>query len=124
MEHLHAAPVGEIVPELEVDYDIVGGFNDNAVKVYWNATAVSRPVWIALQTYTGVYLKHVPPAKMPPLTFPLSDEDAYTYCDRSVCEKCLYCCKKGCVLYLYMGERTLAALPLDKIAAYFRNKSV
>lgn len=107
--------------ELGLDYEIVGGFNNNAVRVRWNRTA-PPPLWIALQTYTGVYLKHISPAKQPPVVFPLSDEDAYAYCDKDVCEQCLYCCKKGCAIYVYSGESSLSVLNMDKISQYFLQK--
>lgn len=109
---------------LGVDYEIIGGFNNNAVKVHWNRLAVHRPLWIALQTYTGVYLKHIGQAKFPPVIFPLSDEDAYAYCDKAVCEQCYYCCKKGCVIYVYTDEGTLISVKMDKISQYFmKNKT-
>ena len=113
-------PLAARPPRADLRYDITGGFNNNAVKAVWDGVS---PLWILLQTYTGIYLKHIPPEKRPPVVFPLADEDAYAYCDRDVCEKCLYCCKKGCILYFYFGEEKLCALPLDQISEYFRRKS-
>ena len=104
-----------------LDYEIVGGLNNNAVKVHWNSAA-RPPRWIALQTYTGVYLKHISPTKFPPAVFPLSDEDAYAYCDKDVCEQCLYCCKKGCIIYAYTGGSTINFINMDKISHYFMKK--
>lgn len=98
-------------------YDIFGGFDHNAVKAEWTGNA---PRWILLKTYTGASLKQLPRTKKSPVIFPLADEDAYVYCDRDVCEKCLYCCKKGCVLYYYFGNGELRALPLDQVSEYFR----
>ncbi|QCC85678.1 hypothetical protein DDIC_07275 [Desulfovibrio desulfuricans] len=106
---------------LDLDYEIVGGLNNNAVRVRWN-NAATPPLWIALQTYTGVYLKHVSAAKLPPVVFPLSDEDAYAYCDKDVCEQCLYCCKKGCAIYVYTGGSSIYVLNMDKISQYFLQK--
>ena len=108
--------------QLDIDYEIVGGLNNNAVRVRWNNATPTPPLWIALQTYTGVYLKHVSPTKRPPLVFPLSDEDAYAYCDKDVCEQCLYCCKKGCAIYVYNGGSTVNILNMDKISQYFLQK--
>ena len=104
---------------LDIDYEIVGGLNNNAIRARWNTATATPPVWIALQTYTGVYLKHVSSKKLPPVVFPLSDEDAYAYCDKNVCEQCLYCCKKGCTIYLYIGGSTIITLNMDKISQYF-----
>ena len=108
--------------QLDIDYEIVGGFNNNAVKVRWNQATATPPLWIALQTYTGVYLKHVSPKKLPPLVFPLADEDAYAYCDKDTCEQCLYCCKKGCAIYVYTGGSNIITLNMDKISQYFLQK--
>ncbi|WP_308620796.1 hypothetical protein [uncultured Desulfovibrio sp.] len=97
-------------------YDIVGGFNNNAVLAHWQGPP---PRWIALRTYTGFYLKQVPETKASPLAFPLSDEDAYAYCDRKLCRKCLYRCKKGCVLYYCFGNDEVLECPLDQTSPYF-----
>ena len=105
---------------MQLSYDLVGGFNSNAVKVRWTHNAVLRPRWMALQTYTGVYCKQVPAPKLPPVVFPLADEDAYTYCDRDVCEKCLYCCKKGCAIYAVLEDGRALFLPLNEVSAYFQ----
>ncbi|KAF5081565.1 hypothetical protein DSECCO2_108840 [anaerobic digester metagenome] len=107
---------------LDIDYEIVGGLNNNAVRVRWNKAAAPPPMWIALQTYTGVYLKHISPKKLPPVVFPLSDEDAYAYCDKDICEQCLYCCKKGCAIYVYTGESGMIVLNMDKVSQYFLHK--
>lgn len=113
-------PLAAARPRADLRYDITGGFNNNAIRAVWEGTP---PLWILLQTYTGVYFKQLPPQKKPPVVFPLSDEDAYAYCDRDVCEKCLYCCKKGCILYFHFAEDSLYALPLDQISEYFRRKA-
>lgn len=97
-------------------YEVAGGFNNNAVLASWPA---DPPAWILLQTFTGACLKLLPPGKKKPVVFPLADEDAYAYCGRLQCRKCLYNCKKGCVLYFYMGDRSLYFLPLDEIDEYF-----
>lgn len=101
----------------KLQYEIFGGFNSNAIRAIWSGQA---PQWILLQTYTGACLKQLPPAKKPPVLFPLADEDAYVYCDRDVCAKCLYCCKKSCSLFYYYGETELYKLPLDQISSYFK----
>lgn len=99
-------------------YKVVGGFNQNAVQIEWGRERVA-PRWVVLQTFTGGYLKHVSAQKKPPMVFPLSDEDAYVYCDRTVCQQCVFRCKSGFVLYAYFDEDGLYELPLDKMAEYF-----
>lgn len=122
MQLLQPQPVQGATNLLNLDYEIVGGFNNNAIRVRWNTATDTPPLWIALQTYTGVYLKHISPTKLPPVVFPLADEDAYAYCDKDVCEQCLYCCKKGCTIYAYTGEHIMITLTMDKISQYFLQK--
>lgn len=101
----------------DLEYDIFGGFNNNAIRALWTG---APPQWILLQTYTGACLKQLPPAKKPPVLFPLADEDAYVYCDRDQCAKCLYCCKKSCALFYYFGSQEFYILPLDQVSKYFK----
>lgn len=103
---------------LEVDYKVTGGFNQSAVEVTWNPEH-GNPEWMMLKTFTGGYLKYIASGKKPPVVFPLSDEDAYVYCDREVCQQCVFRCKLGFVIYAYFGARGLFELPLDKMAKYF-----
>lgn len=121
--------VAPTVPEdlpggISIDYKIVGGFNNNAVQVFWNANdAGQKPAWIMLRTFTGSYLKYVGKDKKAPLVFPLADEDAYVYCDRQECERCVFRCKKGFVIYAWFAGAELTGLvelPMDKTADYFK----
>lgn len=112
MTPLEPMPAGD-----ELQYEIFGGFNNNAIRAIWLG---QTPQWILLQTYTGASLKQIPPAKKSPALFPLADEDAYVYCDREQCVKCLYCCKKSCSLFYYFGSDLLFKLPLDQVSQYFR----
>ena len=82
MEQLEATAAAELPPGIVLDYAIVGGYNNNAVKLVWD---IDRPgcslAWAALKTFTGVQLSYVMPKKRSPLVFALADEDAYAYCD-------------------------------------------
>ncbi len=111
MSLLEAKPAPE-----EFSYQIVGGFNNNAVVVHWRE---QKPAWIALKTFVGMYFKIVPEKKRSPVIFALADEDAYAYCGRKVCRKCLYGCKKGCELYFYL-EDNLFIMAMDQIDPYFQ----
>lgn len=118
-------PLGEtdLPGGLSVDYRIVGGFNNNAIQVFWTAPDPGpRPEWIMLRTFTGGYLKYMSPQKRPPLVFPLSDEDAYVYCDRPECERCVFRCKKGFEIYYYFSGLGLVELPVDKVSEYFKTR--
>lgn len=111
-----------IIPAMRsphLSYGIFGGFNANGIRADWEG---ETPEWILLQTYTGAILKQLPPGKKPPVVFPLGDEDAYVYCDRPVCEKCLYCCKKGCKLFFGFANGSIIELPLDEIDEYFKTQ--
>lgn len=120
MERLTPLTQEDVVPDILVDYKVVGGFNEDAVQVFWEtARPEDRPEWILLKTFTGGYMKYVSPAKVPPVVFPMADEDAYVYCDRAVCQRCVFRCKRGFVLYLYVASRGLVEIPLDRMADYF-----
>jgi hypothetical protein len=120
----HGAPVccGEPASQLEaicnesapeefrIDYSIVGGLNNDAIKVRWNRHAEIQPQWFMLRTFTGSYLRYVTPKKKPPMIFPMADEDSYVYCNKTVCEKCTFRCKKGFVIYAYFHYLPLPTL--------------
>ena len=122
MVRLVPSILGAGLPGLDVEYKIVGGFNNSAVQVFWKTeTPQERPEWIMLKTFTGGYIKYVGEKKNPPLVFPLSDEDAYVYCDRQECERCVFRCKLGFVLYLYFVWQGLVEVPLDRMSEYFKS---
>ena len=122
LERLVPLSQEDIAPDILVDYKVVGGFNADAVQVFWES-AEDRPEWILLKTFTGGYLKYVSPKKVPPLVFPMADEDAYVYCDREVCQRCVFRCKRGFVIYLYFKTKGLVEIPLDRMADYFETKA-
>lgn len=130
-------PSEEAAEAMGLSYEITGGYNDNAVKVYWRppAKGVSlsvsslspaasvgglKPRWIYLKTFTGGYLKYTGEQKKPPLVFALADTDAFAYCDEDPCLECVFRCKRGFVIYGYSEEAGLAELPLDKMHAQWQ----
>jgi hypothetical protein len=120
-EYLFPKNASEIAHLIEIDYKIVGGFNQNAVEVSWRALeGALKPEWILLKTFTGGYIKYLTSEKRSPMVFPLADEDAYVYCDRKVCQRCVFRCKKGFVICVYMDSLGLYQLPLDKMSDYFK----
>lgn len=122
MEKLNPLYPEDLLPEISVDYKIVGGFNQSAVQVFWETLQPEdKPEWILLKTFTGGYIKYLTPQKRPPMIFPLSDEDAYVYCDRNPCEQCMFRCKRGFIIYLYIKTRGLVAVPLEKMSDYFKS---
>lgn len=107
---------------LKITYQIVGGYNDNAVKVSWTVRDPAyQPEWVYLKTFTGGYLKYIRDTKRSPLVFALADTDAFAYCDEDPCLECVFRCKRGFVIYVY-GEKTgLIEIPLDKMNAQWQS---
>ncbi len=121
MVHLEAIQADKLPAGLHIDYKIVGGFNSSAVQVFWESSAQKiQPEWILLKTFTGSYLKYRSENKFPPMVFPLADEDAYVYCDRDICEECLFRCKRGFIIYLYFKSIGLVEIPLERMQDYFK----
>lgn len=109
---------------LKLSYEITGGYNDNAVKVYWRAAAPQyKPEWMYLRTFTGGYLKYIRDTKRSPLVFALADTDAFAYCDEDPCLECVFRCKRGFVIYVYGSETGLIAVLLDKMNAQWQSAS-
>lgn len=104
----------ELPSDIKLSYDIVGGFNENCIRVFWSGTA---PAWLYLETYTGGQSILLSSKKRPPAVFGLAGEDAYAYCEEDPCLKCTFRCKNGFVLYAYYNELGLFALPINQIDA-------
>ncbi|AGK53274.1 hypothetical protein [Bacillus sp. 1NLA3E] len=120
MEELKPLQLGDVSPEINVDYQIVGGHNQNAVQVFWETKQPEdNPEWVLLKTFTGSYIKYVSSKKRPPMVFPLSDEDAYVYCDEDPCLQCVFRCKRGFIIYVYFKTMGLLEVPLEKMSANY-----
>lgn len=120
MERLKPLKLEDVLSELNVDYQIVGGHNQNAVQVFWETKQLlDKPEWILLKTFSGGYIKYVTLKKQPPMVFPLADEDAYVYCDESPCLQCVFRCKRGFIIYVYIKSRGLLEVPLEKMSARY-----
>ena len=111
-ERLIPRPAEELPEDVGLSYDIVGGLNENCVRVFWTGKS---PDWLYLETFTGGTHRDI--KKRPPAVFALAGEDAYAYCDKDPCEKCSFRCKNGFVLYAFFEGLGLYSLPLNQIAA-------
>jgi len=111
-ERLLPNPSENLPDDRTLNYDIVGGLNENCVRVLW---AGKNPDWLYLETFTGG--QHMDIKKRPPAVFALAGEDAYAYCDKDPCEKCSFRCKNGFVLYAWYEGEGLYSLPLNQIAS-------
>lgn len=100
LERLDALEAAACAERIEITYDVVGGFDMNALRVFWKVREDGcTPRWFALKTFTGMQLKYVLPGKRQPVVFALGDEDAYAYCDKNPCVSCTFRCKRGFELY-------------------------
>ena len=113
-ERLAPKPAEELPEGFGLSYDIIGGLNENCIRVFWQG---KNPDWLYLQTFTGGQHMEIKSKKRPPAVFALAGEDAYAYCDKNPCEKCSFRCKNGFVLYAWYGGEGLYSLPLNQIAA-------
>jgi hypothetical protein len=116
MERLIPLPLEDAAHEVSLDYKIVGGYNQNAIQIFWKE---QRPEWILLKTFTGSYIKYVTKKKVPPMVFAMADEDAYVYCDEQVCLQCVFRCKRGFLAYAYFKNIGLVEFSLDKSSAQY-----
>lgn len=120
MEQLQPQHLEEVGPDINVDYKIVGGHNQNAVQVFWEMKRPEdRIEWVLLKTFTGSYIKYVSSKKRPPIVFSLADEDAYVYCDEDPCLQCVFRCKRGFIIYVYSKTKGLLEVPLEKMSAQY-----
>lgn len=135
MERLAFVELDNLPTGIELDYRILGGFNNNAIECSWRLTDDRFTlVWVALKTFTGSQLKYVLPKKRSPFLFALADEDAYAYCDESPCLECTFMCKRGFVLYAGIQDALarpadeapltsfIARLPLTRMSPYWESR--
>lgn len=109
--------------QIKLDYQITGGYNDNAIKVIWKTTNKDYSIeWIYLKTFTGGYLKYVSETKHSPMVFALADTDAFCYCDEDPCLECVFRCKRGFVIYAYVNNIGLLEIAIDKMNAQWQSK--
>lgn len=105
----------ELPDDLSCDYQIVGGYNNNAVKFSWK---IKRDdvllIWVMLKTFTGSQVKYVMPGKRSPIIFALADEDAYAYCDQDPCQECIFRCKRGFEIYAYFKGFGIVVMPFRR----------
>ena len=106
---------------MELSYQITGGYNDNAVQVFFDMEEGHELEWLYLKTFTGGYMKYIGPGKRSPCVFALADEDAFSYCDEDPCLECTFWCKRGFVVYGYVSKLGLVEMPLDQVSPYWQS---
>lgn len=122
MELLEGRNANDVSEDVEINYKITGGYNDNSVEVFWKTSNEDVSMeWIYLKTFTGGQLKYVTNPKKSSFVFALADEDAYAYCDEDPCLECTFRCKRGFEIYAYVKEKGLIKIPLDRMRADWRS---
>lgn len=109
---------GEIKGRIIINYQIIGGYNDNAVKVYWEILEKKDNIeWIYVKTFTGGQIKYVTNPNKTSFIFALADEDAYVYCDEDPCLECTFRCKRGFEIFIYLKTSGLIKIPIERMQA-------
>lgn len=115
----------EIAETFEMDYQIVGGVNMNAIKVKWFTKDSNLvPRWVTIKTFTGSQTKYIMPDKFSPLIFALADEDAFTYCHDNPCHECVFRCKSGFEIYMYVEGLGIIRRFMDRINSIDMTRNV
>ena len=118
IQYIDPISIKDISENLIIDYRIIGGYNSNAVEVFWKSEKNTYiPEWIYLKTFTGGQLKYVFDTNKSSVLFALAEEDAYVYCDEDPCLECTFRCKRGFEIYAYFKLIGLIKVPLDKMKA-------
>lgn len=116
MDKLEEKDLSEVSNEISIDYKIVGGYNENAVEIFWKIKKEDILVkWIYLRTFTGWQIKYVVKQKKASFTFALADEDAYVYCDKNPCLECTFLCKRGFEIYVHINKNIVIKIPLERM---------
>ena len=122
MERMHPCDASTMSSKISIYYKIIGGYNENAVKVSWQSHQADINVaWLYLRTFTGGMLKYVTNLQKSSFTFALADEDAYVYCDEDPCLECTFRCKRGFEIYVALTNNFLIKLPLEKMTANWQS---
>lgn len=122
MELLDVKDPSQVLDDILIDYKITGGYNQNAVEVFWKIKRDDISIeWIYLKTFTGGQLKYVTNPKKTSFVFAMADEDAYVYCDENPCLECIFGCKRGFEIYVCMGKNRLIKIPLERMHANWQS---
>lgn len=122
MQELPVLQAEDVRHAIHIDYKITGGYNENAVEVYWQICDPSMQVrWVYLRTFTGGMLKYAVHPEKHSFIFALADEDAYVYCDEDPCLECTFRCKRGFEIYIALNGNMLVCLPLEKMTAHWQS---
>lgn len=124
-ERLPFLDAEEVEETFEMNYKIVGGVNMNAIKVSWfTKNSKLKPRWVTIKTFTGSQTKYIMPDKFSPVIFALADEDAFTYCHDNPCHECVFRCKSGFEIYMYVEGMGIIRRFMDRIDSIDMTRNV
>lgn len=124
MDVLEPKDPSEVSDEIVIDYKIIGGYNENAVEIFWEIKKETVSVeWVYLKTFVGGQLKYVENSQKTSLVFALADVDAYVYCDEDPCLECTFRCKRGFEIYVLINENRLIKIPLERMHANWQSRT-
>lgn len=105
METLPVVEWDDVADRIQLDHETLGGVNSNCLRIHWEVQQEGyEPRWACIKTFTGHQTKYITPDKNSPLTFALADEDAFGYCHDNPCRECVFRCKNGFELYVYVEK--------------------
>lgn len=116
MEVLPIREWDDVKDYIEFEHETRGGVNSNCIVVHWEVEQEGyEPRWICMKTFTGHQTKYITPDKRSPITFALADEDAFTYCHKNPCPECVFRCKSGFEIYVYVPQLGICHSDMTRI---------
>ena len=105
MELVPTVEWGEVAEKIDLEHETTGGINSNAILIHWEVQEEGyEPRWVCIKTFTGHQTKYITPDKKEPLVFALGDEDGFAYCHDIPCRECVFRCKGGFEIYVYVEK--------------------
>lgn len=106
----------EVEKRFYLEHETVGGVNENGLRIHWETFEEGCvPRWITIKTFTGHQTKYITPDKKSPVIFALADEDAFTYCHDNPCRECVFRCKSGFEIYVYVENIGIVHMDMNRI---------
>lgn len=106
----------EVRDRIDLEHETLGGVNSNAMRIHWEVIEEGCvPRWVCIKTFTGHQTKYITPDKKSPLTFGYADEDAFGYCHDNPCRECVFRCKSGFEIYVYVENIGIVHENMERI---------
>jgi hypothetical protein len=106
----------DVRDRIDLEHETLGGVNSNAMRIHWEVIEEGCvPRWVCIKTFTGHQTKYITPDKKSPLTFAYADEDAFGYCHDNPCRECVFRCKSGFEIYVYVENIGIVHEDMERI---------